>query len=383
MTNIRDFKISIDSADLKDLQGRLKNTRWPEPETPDDWTQGVPLAYMPGDLRATGPTLRLAGTRGAAATRSRSSSPTIDGLDIHFIHVRSPHAERAAADDDPRLAGFGRRVPQGHRAADRPDRPWRQRRRCLPRGLPVAAGLRIFRQADDHRLGRREDRRGLGRADGAAGLRRYVAQGGDWGSAVTTAIGVQNRGAMRRHPRQHAECRAHAGSAGQPDRSRTKAALAGRKYYQDWDSGYSKQQAPGRRRWATGWSIRRSARRPGSSRSSGPGPTATAHPENALTPRRAARQRDAVLADRHGASSARLYWESFGRAFGGDAGRCAVPTGCSIFPKEIVATAAALGAERYTNIVYWNELDRGGHFAAFEQPELFVDELRTCFRLMR
>jgi len=81
-----------------------------------------------------------------------------------------------------------------------------------------------------------------------------------------------------------------------------------------------------------------------------------------------------------GASSARLYWESF-NTFG--AGNVAIPTGVSQFPKEII-TAPRVWAERvYTDIRYWNELDRGGHFAAFEEPDLFVDELRACFRPLR
>ena len=85
-----------------------------------------------------------------------------------------------------------------------------------------------------------------------------------------------------------------------------------------------------------------------------------------------------------GASSARLYWESFGKAFaGGDGQTVALPTGCSIFPKEIIPTPRSWAEVRYPNIVHWNELDRGGHFAAFEQPELFVDEVRNAFRVMR
>mgnify|MGYP001279930434 FL=1 len=83
------------------------------------------------------------------------------------------------------------------------------------------------------------------------------------------------------------------------------------------------------------------------------------------------------------ASSARLYWESFG-SFGGDrSAGVELPTGCSIFPKEIVPTPRSWAEQRYRNIVYWNELDRGGHFAAFEQPQRFVEELRACFALMR
>jgi len=107
------------------------------------------------------------------------------------------------------------------------------------------------------------------------------------------------------------------------------------------------------------------------------------HPENALT-------RDELLDNvmfywltGSGASSARLYWESFNSTFSGKGGNTVqLPAGCSIFPKEIVPTPRSWAEQRYKNIVYWNELDKGGHFAAFEQPELFVNELRDCFRLM-
>ncbi len=79
------------------------------------------------------------------------------------------------------------------------------------------------------------------------------------------------------------------------------------------------------------------------------------------------------------ASSARLYWHSFA-TFG--FGEIDVPTGCSLFPNEIMRLSRRWADGRYRNIVYWNELDRGGHFAAWEQPELFAGELRSAFALM-
>jgi len=85
-----------------------------------------------------------------------------------------------------------------------------------------------------------------------------------------------------------------------------------------------------------------------------------------------------------GASSARMYWESFERSFTeGSGGSVDVPTGCSIFPKEIVRISRRWAETRFTDIRYWNELDKGGHFAAFEQPEAYVDEVRSFFRLVR
>ena len=72
-----------------------------------------------------------------------------------------------------------------------------------------------------------------------------------------------------------------------------------------------------------------------------------------------------------------------GLIHGMGAGGVVLPTGCSLFPEEIVALPRSWAERTYRNIGYWNELDKGGHFAAFEQPELFVNELRKCFRLVR
>ena len=105
------------------------------------------------------------------------------------------------------------------------------------------------------------------------------------------------------------------------------------------------------------------------------------HPENVLT-------RDELLDNimmywlpNTAGSSARLYWESFGKPLSGLP--VTVPTGCSLFPKEIFRPARAWAERTYSNLVYWNVLDRGGHFAAFEQTDLFVQELRTYFARFR
>ena len=80
------------------------------------------------------------------------------------------------------------------------------------------------------------------------------------------------------------------------------------------------------------------------------------------------------------ASSARLYWESFSTP---NMEQITIPVGASIFPKEIFRSSRRWAEKRFSRLVHWNELERGGHFAAFEQPELFVGELRACFRAMR
>ena len=161
------------------------------------------------------------------------------------------------------------------------------------------------------------------------------------------------------------------------------AAVADMATYQQWESGYSKQQATRPQTLGYGlvdspagqcaWVVEKFRA----------WTDCGGHPENVLT-------RDELLDNvmlywltGTGASSARLYWESFEKSFTDSSGTIDVPTGCSIFPKEIVRISRRWAETRFTDIRWWNELDAGGHFAAFEQPTAFVDELRSFFRLVR
>jgi len=106
----------------------------------------------------------------------------------------------------------------------------------------------------------------------------------------------------------------------------------------------------------------------------------TRHPENILS-------KDELLdnvmfywLNNAGASSARLYWESFNNA---NMDPIDMPVGCSIFPHEIFRSSRRWAEKRFSNLIHWNELERGGHFAALEQPEAFTAEVRTCFRTLR
>jgi pimeloyl-ACP methyl ester carboxylesterase len=158
------------------------------------------------------------------------------------------------------------------------------------------------------------------------------------------------------------------------------AALAALTRYDKWDSGYSKQQSTrpqtlgyglvdspvGQCAWIVEkfWSWT----------------DCDGDPLNLLT-------RDELLDNvmlywlpAAGASSARLYWESF-RQFNREP--VGAPAGCSVFPKEIIRTSRRWAEQRFSDLRYWNELDRGGHFAAFEQPDAFVNEVRAFFRLVR
>ncbi len=210
------------------------------------------------------------------------------------------------------------------------------------------------------------------------GYNWYFAQGGDWGSAVTTSIALQdtehchgihlNMSSVRADPETMSSLT-----------DEEKDALAGLKHYQDWDSGYSKEQSTRPQTVGYGLADSPAGQAAWILEKFWSWTDSNGNPENVLT-------RDEMLDDimlywisNSAASSARLYWESFGK---GSYDTVRTPVGYSIFPREIFKASRRWAEKRYQNLVYFNRLDRGGHFAAFEQPELFVEELRNCFRKM-
>ena len=369
-------------AQLEDLQIRLRLTRWPEAETVGDWTQGIPLSYMK-DLCAywaDGYDWQAAESRINALPQFQTE---LDGLDIHFLHVRSPHPDAmplvvthgwpgsivefmkvigpltdpVAYGGDPSDA-FDVVCPSlpGYGYSAKPAAPGWGVRRIAAAWVELMARL---------------------------GYDRYGAQGGDWGAAVTTSIGLQDpdhlTGIHLNMPI------VPPGSISLENLSDTEqAALASMAHYQQWESGYSKQQSTRPQTLGYGlvdspvgqcaWIVEKFWA----------WTDCDGHPENVLTRNELLDNVMLYWLTASGASSGRLYWESFDGSFlEGGGGPISVPTGCSIFPKEIVRISRRWAESRFSDIRYWNELDRGGHFAAFEQPELFVNELRSFFRLVR
>jgi epoxide hydrolase len=374
----RPFTVQVPGAAVEDLRDRLRRTRWPDRETVDDWSQGVPLGYVQELC-----TYWADDYDWRAAEQRLNSYPQfmleLFDLDIHFLHVRSPVPDalplvithgwpgsvvefvnvldrltnpkaHGGSDDDafhvvcPSLAGYG--------FSGRPARP----------------GWSVERIAD-----------AWARLMAVLGYDRYGAQGGDWGAAVTTAIGQQD-------PSHVAGIHLNMPMVG-PDRSTMneltdaeRSALDALAHYQEWDSGYSKQQSTRPQTLGYGLADSPAGQCAWIIEKFWAWTDCDGHPENAVS-------RDALLDNvslywftNSAASSARLYWESFNRQ---SRELVAVPTGCSIFPKEIFRASRRWTERRFTDLRYWNELDRGGHFAALEQPELYVDELRAFFRLVR
>ena len=218
------------------------------------------------------------------------------------------------------------------------------------------------------------------------GYDRYGAQGSDWGTSVSVSLAQQDPGhvaGIHLTPPLAPPDPATLGDLTEAER----AALADLEEAGDWESGYSQEQAT--RPQTVGYGLVDS-------------PAALCawiiekfrswtdcdgHPENVLT-------RDELLDNlmlywlpATGASAGRLYWESIrqvNRVLAGPVtDRVEAPTGCSIFPKELQRPSRRWAEQRFVDIRYWNEPPRGGHFAAFEQPELFVEEVRAFFRLVR
>jgi pimeloyl-ACP methyl ester carboxylesterase len=371
---ITPFRIDIPDASLDDLQQRLRLTRWPDPETVGDWSQGVPLDYL-RDL--CGYWLERYDWRAAEARLNGFPQfrTDIDGLDFHFLHVRSPHEGArplimthgwpgSVVEFHKVIGPLTDPVAHGGAAAD----AFHVVCPSLPgygfSGKPASAGWGVERIADAwDKLMRR------------LGYDRYGAQGGDWGAQVTTAIGL-------RHADRLTGVHVNMVTA-RPDPAtldslteQEKSALAALKHYRDRDSGYSRQQST--RPQTVGYGLVDS-------------PAALCawivekfwswtdndgDPASALTFDEMLDNVMLYWLPGTGASSARLYWESFGKPL---SGQVTCPAGCSVFPKEIFRASRRWAQQLFTDLRYWNELDRGGHFAAFEQPELFVSEVRAAF----
>jgi hypothetical protein len=157
--SVRPFRIAIPDAVLTDLRQRLHATRWPDAELVDDWSQGAPLAWIQDSLPLLGRHLRLARTRGAAEPVRPVRHHAVDGLDVHFIHQRSPHPQAR-----PLLIthGWPGSIVEFHKVIGPltdPTAHGGSADDAFHVDLPVAARLRLFGQAHRHRLGRRAHRR--------------------------------------------------------------------------------------------------------------------------------------------------------------------------------------------------------------------------------
>lgn len=375
---IEQFQVHVDDSVLDDLHGRLAQTRFPDQIEGTGWEYGIPIDYLAELVEYWRDTYDWRAQE-ALLNELAHFRTTIDGQSIHFIHARSPHEEAlpllmthgwpgsvvefldviprlthpqehggSAADAfhvvAPSLPGYGFSEPTRARGWD----VWR-----------IASAFSDLMSRLDYS--------------------RYGAQGGDWGAQVTTRIGALDA--------QH--CAGIHLNLAMVDRpaelgplsDQEKADLVAMATFTREEAGYAAEQGTkpqtlgaalndspaGLLAWIVekfrGWSD------------------CDGDPESVFT-------RDQLITNvmtywvtQTITSSARLYWELMHTERGAPE-FVDVPTGVARFPKEMFRFPRAWIEQRY-NVTYWAEMPRGGHFAAMEQPELFVDDVRSFFRTVR
>jgi len=378
--DVTPFKVHVPQAALNDLKNRLANARWPDKEPVADWSQGVPLdkAQALAEYWRTRYNWRRVESTLNGLPQFRAQ---IDGLGIHFIHVRSKHesalpvilthgwpgsvleflqvieplvdptAHGGKADEAfhvviPSLPGFG--------FSDKPTTPgWR-----LPR---IAEAWHVLMQ----RLG----------------YRRYVAQGGDWGAGVSSWMAKQRPpGLAAIHlnlpilfpppppPAGGYTAEEQAVLAELGKYASDGAGYAAIQGTRPQTLGYGLADSPiGQAMWIyeklQAWSDNRG------------------EPAEAISVHRMLDDITLYWLTDTAASSARLYYESFAKDFARMP--LDLPVAVSIFKGDFFKPPKVWGERTYSRLFYWNEVPKGGHFAALEQPELFVAELRKSFGQFR
>ena len=393
---IRPFKVKVPEKDLIDLRRRIAATRWPDKETVVDQSQGVQLAKLQELVRYWGTDYdwRKAEARLNALPQFTTN---IDGVDIHFIHVRSKNPNAL-----PVLITHGwpgsvfeflnvigpLTDPTGHggNAADSFDVV-----------IPSMPGYGFSGRPSGVGWGPEHIARAWAELMRRLGYNHYVAQGGDWGAPISTELArLAPPGLLGIHlnlpatvpPEVSAALVSGAPAPAELSEQELTVFNALRKYGMTGSSSYFAMLTA--RPQAIGYGLNDSPTgmaafmlvHPGFAKwSYGDDPTKTP-------------TKDQVLDDfslywltNTSASAGRLYWENVGRnptqSSAWKTTEISLPVAITVFPEDVYRPPETWARRAYRNLIYFHEVDRGGHFAAWEQPELFSAELRAAFRSLR
>jgi pimeloyl-ACP methyl ester carboxylesterase len=397
VTEIRPFQVEIPDEALADLRRRVAATQWPEKETVTDSSQGVPLAAMQelAHYWATEYDWRKVEARLHALPQFVTE---IDGLDIHFIHVKSPHRDALPLIVNHGWPGsiieqlkiIGRLTdPTAHggSAAD-----------AFDVVIPSMPGYGFSGKPTSTGWGPERMGRAWAELMRRLGYDHYVAQGGDWGAFVVDQMGLQApTGLLAIHTNYPGSVPADVYEvlvAGGPAPSGLSAEE--RRAYAQLDATLKQKVAYAKYMAARPQTLYGIADSPVGlaawllDHDDGGGQPAAAVVEalSRTTSTTGELTRDEILDNvtlfwltNTGVSASRLYWEYKGGFW--DAKGVSIPVAVSVFPHEAYQAPRSWVERAYHNLIYFNEVDKGGHFAAWEQPQLFGEEVRAGFRSLR
>jgi pimeloyl-ACP methyl ester carboxylesterase len=394
---IRPFRVDVPEEQLVDLRRRLLATRWPDRETVSDQSQGVQLEKLQQLVRywGTGYDWRKVEAKLNALPQFMTE---IDGLDIHFIHVRSPHPNAM-----PLIMthGWPGSVLEFLKVIDpltNPTAHGGSATDAFDVVIPSIPGYGFSGKPTGIGWDPDHIARAWGELMKRLGYTRYVAQGGDWGAPISSAMARQApAGLLGIHLNLPATLPPEVGAAlagggpapaglSEKERAVFDALIAyGKKgnsaYFvmltaRPQTIGYGGTDSPA---FLAAWMLVH----PGFAQW-----TYGADPEMSPT-------KDDVLDDislywltNSATSAGRLYWENGARGSVISAGaqktaEISLPVAITVFPEDVYRAPETWARRAYRNLIYFHEVDKGGHFAAWEQPELFSAELRAAFRSLR
>ncbi|MGY4770328.1 epoxide hydrolase family protein (plasmid) [Kribbella sp. CWNU-51] len=389
-TAIRPFRIEVSDAELEDLRARLRATRWPDKETVDDQSQGTPLATVRAlaDRWATEYDWRRCEARLNAFPQYLTE---IDGLDIHFLHVRSKHEDAlplivchgwpgSVVEQLKIVEPLTDPTAHGGNATD-----------AFHLVIPSMPGYGYSGKPTGTGWGAERIARAYIELMRQLGYTKFVAQGGDWGAVVVELMGVDA-------PPELAGIHVNMAGVFPPE---IDAALAGGG---EAPAGLSEEEQAACDQ--LGFFYKHvfyayfMGDRPQSLTGIADSPAGLAAfmlDHDAASLAMIARSVDGVpeglspddvldnlthfWLTNTGVSAARLYWENKGAFF--SARGVNVPVAVSVFPNELYQAPRSWAERAYPKLIHYNRVDKGGHFAAWEQPALFCDEVRTGFRSLR
>jgi pimeloyl-ACP methyl ester carboxylesterase len=388
--DLRPFQATFPDEAVADLRRRIGATRWPNKELVTDRSQGVQLATMTALTRYW--TTDYNWRRCEAQLNALPQFKTrIDGLDIHFIHVRSRHQNALPVIITHGWPGSVIELLEVVAPLTDPTAHGGQAEDAFDVVIPSVPGYGV--SAEPTEVGWNPGRVAVAWAElmRRLGYTRYVAQGGDVGAAITDAMGRQAPAGLR-GIHLNLLVTALGGSPQPADTEEERAAIDALTMFRTTGSGYLIEQNT--RPQTIGYALLDS-------------PVALAawmldhdtdsyekisraflggQPSGGLTRDRILDNITLYWLTGTGASAARSYWEST-RATALAAGQArppvSLPVGYTTFPGEIFRAPRSWVEKSYPSLTYYNKVDRGGHFAAWEEPELFATEVRAAFRPLR